>query len=64
MWDVLLTAFQDGTFGKEGKQIYQELISVSSIFNVVKQMKEDGADLSGCRLTSLSCQVEEDFQIR
>ncbi len=64
MWDVFITALQDGTFGEEGNQIYQEYISVSSIFNVVKQIKEKGSSLSGCRLTSLLCQTGDDFQIR
>lgn len=64
MWDVLISAFQDGTFGEDGNQIYQEYISASSIFNVVKQMKENGSALSDCRLSSLLCQMEEDFQIR
>lgn len=64
MWDVVINVLQDGTFGEESNSIYQEYISASSIFNVIKQMKEKGSELSNCRLTSLLCQVGEDFQIR
>lgn len=64
MWDVLSVAFQDGTFGEEGNEIYQEYIAASSIFNLVKQVKENQSQLFGCRLTSLLCRVGDDFELR
>lgn len=64
MWDVFSGIFHDGTFGEESEGIYQEYIAASSIFGVVKQMRENQANLSGCRLTSLLCRVGENFVIR
>ena len=64
MWDVFSGIFHDGAFGEESEGIYQEYIAASSIFGVVKQMRENQANLSGCRLTSLLCRVGENFVIR
>ena len=64
MWDVLFEAFQNGTFGEEKDKIYQEYISVSSIYNVICQIREKASTLSGSRLTALVFQVDHDFEIR
>lgn len=64
MWNVLFEAFQNGIFGKETDKLYQEYISVSSIYNVVCQIREKASTLSGSRLTSLTFQVDPDFEIR
>ena len=48
-------------FGEEANAIYQEYISVSSIYNVVRQMQEKGSDFSDCRLTALLFQTILEF---
>lgn len=62
--NALFSLFEEGEFGEEANQIYQKCISVSSIYNLVKQMKEKGVDLEEGRLTTLLFQVAAGFEIR
>lgn len=62
---VLFDLFQEGVFGEETNEIYQEYISVSSIFGCVRQMTENGGKLKeGGKLTVLLFQMPEGFEIR
>lgn len=62
--DFLFSILQQGAFGDETNDVYRELIGCSAIFNVIQQMREKGAELTNCRLTSLLFQVDEAFEIR
>lgn len=65
MHKLLFDLFQEGVFGEETNIIYQEYISVSSIYGCVKQMTEsDGKLKQGGKLTVLLFQMPEGFEIR
>lgn len=67
-WNIhrlLFELFQEGVFGEETNIIYQEYISVSSIYGVVRQMMEsDGKLKKEGKLTMLLFQMPEGFEIR
>ncbi len=64
MWDVLSTAFQERIFGEDTDKIYEEYISVSSTYDVIRRAQEKGSRLDKLRLTSLLCRVGDSFEIR
>lgn len=65
MHKLLFDLFQEGVFGEETNIIYQEYISVSSIYGCVKQMTEsDGRLKQGGKLTVLLFQMPDGFEIR
>ena len=64
LWNVLLSAFQDGTFGQEANTIYREYISVSATYSVLQQIQEKASTLSGSQLSALLFQMDEDFCLR
>ena len=62
---VLFELFQEGVFGEETNTIYQEYISVSSVYGIVKQIIEKEGQLKeGGKLTMLLFEMGEGFEIR
>ena len=61
---ALFDLFSSGAFGEETNSVYNEYISVSSIYNVVRQMLEQGTELEDARLTQLLYRMGDGFVIR
>ena len=61
---TLFSLFSSGVFGDQTDNIYRKLISVSSIYNCVRQLEEKGSRLEDCKLTSLLFNTSKDFEIR
>ncbi|MBR1702605.1 MAG: hypothetical protein IJ716_11690 [Lachnospiraceae bacterium] len=61
---LLFEIFSDGTFGEKANQLYGGLVSCSSIYNVMEQVKEKGGETGNVRLTKLIFNVGDGFQLR
>ena len=61
---LMFTLFDSGYFGENTNNLYGLLVSLSSIYGAVQQIKEKGSDLEGCRMTSLLFNTSSDFEIR
>lgn len=62
--NLMFGIFDSGYFGERTNDLYGLMISLSSIYGAVQQMKESGKELDGCRMTSLLFNVSESFEIR
>lgn len=64
LWNILASAFHDGTFGDAADDIYRKYIGCSATYGVISQMQEKGSRLSDARLTSLCFNVADGFELR
>lgn len=62
--DVLFELFDEGAFGDAANEIYQEYISVSAIYGVVRQIWEKKENLEDISLTALVFQPGDGFELR
>lgn len=62
--EALLQALREGELGKEGEEIFRELVGYSATYSVICQMREKGSQPEDCRLTALLYRVGADFEIR
>lgn len=62
--NLMFGILDSGYFGENTKNLYGLLVSLSSIYGGVQQMKESGKELDKCRMTSLLFNMSEEFEIR
>ena len=62
--NLMFMLFDSGYFGENTNNLYGLLVSLSSIYGGVQQMKESGKELDKCRMTSLLFNMSEEFEIR
>lgn len=62
--NLMFGIFDSGYFGDKTNDLYGLLVSLSSIYNAVKQMQDEGKELDKCRMTSLLFNMSEEFEIR
>ena len=62
--NLMFMLFDSGYFGEKTNDLYGLLVSLSSIYGGVQQIKESGKELDKCRMTSLLFNMSEEFEIR
>ncbi len=64
--EAIFSLFEEGAFGEDTNDIYQEYVGTSAIYNVICQAKEKGGEkaMANGKLSALLFNMDSDFEIR